>query len=151
MTIKQLREEYTHDELCCFPGNRELRYKAFAPLLENLYESKIIYHERGVGWLIRMENLEITPTRFSATAVPICVIYNRRNLGGFSLMKKWNFFAAWDYLLLCDDDSFIVPYASYSIRVEADIIKRVEKLISENKIEEIYDVVWEKEINAQKE
>jgi len=143
MTIQELRKKYTEYELCHFPGNMELRYEAFAPLFENLHENKMIYYEKGVGWLICVKNFEITPQGFSATAIPICVLFNnnRMNLGGSSLLKEWKFSATWSWMLLCDDNSFAIPYASFSIWIEADIIREVEKLIAENKIEETYNII----------
>jgi hypothetical protein len=152
MTIKELQEKYTIKELSCFPGDLELRHKAFAPLFENLYENKMIYHEHGVGWLICVENLEINSEGFSATAVVICMLYDIRLKSGGTCrgLKKWGFGAAWDWMLLGDDNAFHVPYASFSIRIEEDVIKRVEKLIAENKLEETYNVVWEEEVKARK-
>jgi hypothetical protein len=144
MTIKELQKEYTGEELSCFPGDLELRYKAFAPLFENLYENKMIYHEHGVGWLIRVENLEVTPERFSATAVAICMLYDRRRRksGTCHNLKIWKFSATWSSMMLLGNHVFHVPYASFSIWIEEDIIKRVEKLIAQNKLEETYWVIW---------
>jgi hypothetical protein len=110
----------------------------------------MIYHEHGVGWLIRVENFTITDQGFSATAVVICMLYvNLRNpKGDFMKLKKWDFSASWDWLQLCSDNSFHVPYASFSIWIEEERIKRVEALIAENRTDETYNVVWEEEIKA---
>jgi hypothetical protein len=153
MTIEELRKKYTSNELSCFPGNKELRYTAFAPLFENLYENKMIYHEHGVGWLIRVENLEITDQEFSATAVVICMLYVklRNPKGNFMKLKQWDFSASWDWISLCRGNHFHVPYASFSIWIEEERIKRVEALIAENRTDETYNVVWEEEIKAWEE
>jgi hypothetical protein len=150
MTRKELQEKYTKKELSYVPGDLELRYKAFAPLFENLYDNKMIYHEHGIGWLIGVKNIEVTSKRFSAMAVAIRMLYDRRirKSGTYQKLQEWKFSASWDWMQLCDDNAFYVPYVSFRIWIKEDIIKRVEKLIAENKLEEIYNVVWEEKVKA---
>lgn len=144
MTTKELREKYTMEELSSFPGDMELRHKIFSPLFENLYESRMIYHEGGNGWLIQAENITITNEGFEAAAIPICLLYKRPNRSSPNI-KSWTFSFTWDWVCL-SGDHFSVLYAGYSVCVDEEKIKRIEKLISENRLNETYKVVWEEEI-----
>jgi hypothetical protein len=147
MIYKELKAKYPDGDFGHFPGNNEFRHKAFAPLFENLYENKMIYHERGVGRLIQVKDLEITPEKFRATAFPLCIIYDNYQRGGaYRELEEWKFGATWDWMMFGDGTSFHVPYANFTIWLEEECIKRVEKLIAENRLDETYNVVWEEEI-----
>jgi hypothetical protein len=144
-----LREKYPDGDFTRFPGDQGFRYKAFAPLFENLYENNMLYHEHAVGWLIQVEELEITPEKFEATACPLCIIYDNHRRGGtYRELKKWKFGARWDWMMFGYGVSFHVPYAAFTIFLEEERIKRIEKLVAENRLDETYNVVWEEEVRA---
>jgi hypothetical protein len=143
MTLKEFKKKYSGKDFNSFPGDSEIRYKAFAPMFENLYEGKMIYQERGVGMLVRVENLAITSTGFRIDADVICIIYDRHN--SCPEIKRIDFSASWSWMLIdyrYNNVFFAVPYVSFCIWMEEHIIKYVEKLITENKTDEIHKVMW---------
>lgn len=68
MTILDLHQDYTEDEPSLFPGDRRLRYRAFAPLFFDLHEQKIVYHERFLC-VVELENIELSEEGVCVTAV----------------------------------------------------------------------------------
>lgn len=54
--------------------------------------------------------------------------------------KNLEFTTSWILLLMSQETGeFLFPYASYSIWIEKETIQHVEKLIAENRKDEIYD------------
>jgi hypothetical protein len=149
MTTQEFRKQYPNGDFEHFPGDKEFRYKAIAPLFERLHENKLIYHEHAIGYLIQVEDLVITPEGFEATACPLCIIYDNWRKGGcHKELRKWKFSSVWDWMLLGEGLSFHVLYANYTVFFDENRIRRVEQLITENHLEEAYNVVWEEEIKA---
>jgi len=135
----ELRKLDTQKELQFF-GNEEAKYKAYKPLFENLYENKMIYEAKGICCIIQLKNLEISEKGISGTVVPIHIISNHYNL----TIEEWDFSTSWHLMMWSDLDTCIhIPYASYSLWFAERTIKRVEKLIAENRFDEIYDVLYE--------
>ena len=120
MTISELRERYK-DELSSNPGDRALRYQLFAPFFENLFENKVVYHER-FACLARLEDIEITPERIRATAVPLQSLYT----GPLFPMpnRSWSFGSCWEGIQL-GVGYFSVPYAGWTVWPEPARIKAV--------------------------
>ena len=120
----------------------ETNFEKYAYLFENLHENKMIYQERGIGYLIRVENIEITPQSFSAKAVKICELYNRFEITHIcQWYKEWNFGASWDYMNWSGNRSFGVPYVTFRVWIDAELIKRVEKLVDENRFDKILKAI----------
>jgi hypothetical protein len=138
ITFVKLREQYSEKELSYYPGNRMIRYKAFSPFFENLFENKIVYHEKFVC-LIRLDDVKVTPKKFSATAVPL-ISMNRS--GPYSVAcpsKPWTFSGGWEYLRLCEN-CLNAPYAGFSLWLEYDRVQTVERLLLEGSLTEALDL-----------
>ena len=146
MTTKELLEKYPDGEFNKFPGDREFRYKVFAPLFENLYESKLIYHENGKHFLIRVDDIEITPDGFSATAAAIKFLFTNREMPDLTKWEKWIFGKSWQYMTLGDWLSFHTPYANHTIFLDKELIKQIEELIHENRFDEMHNVVYRDDV-----
>ncbi len=136
MTFKELKEKAKG--LTIAPETKDLKHQLFAPFFKNLYEDKLIYESRGRCCLIKADNIETTPENFTIKAVVIedlsaSDIWNNSN-------KNLEFTTSWILLLMSQETGeFLFPYASYSIWIEKETIQHVEKLIAENRKDEIYD------------
>ncbi len=134
--IKSLRSKYNHDELTIYPGNNLLRYEAFSPIFKNLYENKIVYYEKLLG-IIKVENVIITPEYFKATAIPYLVIKRGSRYDDIFLSaKKWTFSSSWESMLLGNDNAISVPYAGWAVWCDLELVKTVEELVQDEKMEE---------------
>ena len=143
MTTEDLLKKYPDGNFEQFPGDNEFRYKVFSPLFENLYENKMIYHENGKYLLIRVENIEIMPDGFSATAIPLKFLFTNRRESNFP--KKWTFRLSWDWMMLGNWLSFHALYVNITIFLDKELIKKIEKMIDENRFDEMRSVICEKE------
>lgn len=119
--FKDLRKKYTHDELSYFPGDNDLRYEMFSPVLGNLYENKVVYYEHFIC-VVRLKDISITPNGFHATAVPFLPIERDRR---HCPPEPWSFGSPWRFMCLYGN-SIGVPYAGWSIWPEPDLVKTVE-------------------------
>ncbi len=134
--IKNLRSKYNGNELTHYPGDNQLRYEAFSPIFKNLYENKIVYYERFIG-IIKVENVIISPERFSATAIPYLTIKRGNRYDNFFLKaENWNFSATWASMLLSDDNSISVPYANWSVWCDPELLKNVEEFVLNDKMDD---------------
>ena len=133
MTIDELRENYTADELSHFPGDGDLRYRLFSPLFAALFENKVIYRERFVC-VVRLENIEITPEFFNATAVPLIHIEFSGDWRPEPPPEPWEFGGVWSALCLWNN-GISAPYASWTIWPEPDLVREVARLALEGDFE----------------
>lgn len=134
MTFDDLKLAHTSDELSYFPGDNDLRFRAFSPILQNLFENKLVYRERFIC-LVRLEEIQITPEFFSATAVPHLHFVETGVFGPDSLTKPWKFKSSWDWMCM-GNNSINVPYAGWTIWPEARRVKAVEQLLLAGDYEE---------------
>lgn len=134
MTFNELREHYTRDELSYFPGDNDLRFRAFSPIIQSLYESKLVYYEKFIC-IVRLEDIEITPQHFSATAIPHLHIERTGFFRPQSPTKPWSFKGTWGWMRLIDN-SLNVPYAGWTIWPEAERVRAVERLVLAKDFEE---------------
>jgi len=136
MTIQELRNIYSEEELGKFPGDKKLRFEIFSPLFQNLYEQKVIYSEKILG-IVQLKDLIITPEKFRATAIPIQCIRRDHELDDlFSELEEWDFYSSWDWMLLGNDGSIGVPYASWTIWTDPSLVEKVEKACYAGEFEE---------------
>jgi len=132
MTFNDLRKRYTEEQLSYSPGDAQLRYKLFAPFLQNLYEDKIVYYERFIV-IARLEDVEITPKRFGATAIPLLSV--RRIEPPYKVDDEpWQFGGPWADMRLIKN-SINMLYAGWSIWPEYDRVKAVEEAIKSDDFE----------------
>lgn len=140
VSISEIKKFYDKEALIKLLEDGEFRYKIFSPLFSNLYENKIIYCERQVLFLISVEDLVIDEKRFSATAMKIQLIYDGRlnKVGRITELSKWKFGCIWNILSFSyDNETFSAPYAGWRIWIDPILVRNVEVLLKENKIEEI--------------
>lgn len=135
MNIPELCEKYTHGELNLMPGDKQLRYDVLSPLFNNLYENKVIYHDR-VTSIIRLENIILTPDLFEATVIrlklfePISNSFKR-----IASINSWTIGANWAYLTL-DKKGSLHPYSGWLMWIEPELVKKVEDLTNNGNFEE---------------
>lgn len=139
-SISKIKKLYDKETLINLLKDGEFRYKIFSPLFLNLHENKIVYCERQVLFLISVEDLVIDEERFSATARKIRLIHDGRleKVGRFTELPKWKFGCVWHILrFLYNDETFNAPYAGWRIWIDPVLVRNVEELLNENKIDEI--------------
>ena len=134
ITIHQLKIKYTENELSSFPGDNTLRFQAFAPLFSNLFENKIVYYERFMC-IACLENIEITPERFSATAILQLRIERKNQSPKFFPTKPWGFGSVWSLMVL-NNNSISVPYAGWTIWTERERVQTVEQCVLKSNFNE---------------
>ncbi len=128
MTFNELRIRYSDHELSYYPGDRELRYRAFAPFFDSLFDSKVVYYEKFIG-IVRLEGIEITPDYFRAVAVPHLRIERMGVSQPQFPHKPWEFGGRWDFMRLVKN-GINAPYCAWTIWPEAARVQRVEGLAS---------------------
>lgn len=126
MTITELKSKYSSAQLSNFPGDNQLRYEMFAPLLNNLFDNKVIYRERFIG-IIRLEEIRITPESFLAKAVPHLLIERESRFDKYFFNRTWEFGAIWSAVTLTGN-ALNAPYANWSIWCEPETVKKTEEL-----------------------
>ena len=138
--ILELNKKYPNGELASTEGDNELRYKLFSPLFINLYENKVVYHERFTC-IIQLSDIELTPERFYAKARLHLVIKPapRRHK---PLPETWEISANWSFLSL--DEGCLSMYSGWIIWPDPLLVESVEKLVLENKLDEAYNLTMGK-------
>ena len=131
LSISELNAKYDHADLASQPGDRDFRYQILSPLFENLYENKVVYHERFTC-IVKLENITITPERFSAIAVPHLII--RKGYGVNKIPDSWDFGSVWEMMSL--SKNAISSYSSWTIWCDPILVQKVEKLVLDRNYEE---------------
>ena len=135
MNISGLIKMYTNGELSSSIGDKMLRYNALSPIFENLYENKVIYHER-VTSIVRLENIILNPELFEATAIRVKLFEPiSKSLTHFASINKWTIGANWSFLTM-DNAGRLHPYSGWLMWTDPELVKRVEVLVGENRFEE---------------
>lgn len=116
MNENNLNQKYSEIDLSAIPGNCQLRYELLSPLFDNLYENKIIYHER-LTYIATLENIKITPELFEATVVPCLLIKKdtpmEKRLLRLSKKSSWTIAAKWNYIGY--RDNWLHAYSSWNM------------------------------------
>ena len=133
MTFEELRKKFTDHELSYFPGDASLRHKAFAPILSDLYENKIVYSERFVC-VVALSEIELTEQGFRAKCTPEIPIPREGYPGPSSPTDPWQFGGGWGWMRLINN-SINVPYAGWSIWPEKERVRQVIELASRGDFE----------------
>jgi hypothetical protein len=133
MNIKELNDKYTNGELSNQTGDPELRRKEFSPLLLNLFENKVVYHERFTC-IVKLEQIEFFPDMFTAIAIPHLLIEKGNRMDTFYPQKPWEISASWEYLQL--SGNVLLVYSLWRMWSDPDLVKQVEEMVIEKKFKE---------------
>ncbi|MHC1773841.1 MAG: hypothetical protein AB9834_00370 [Lentimicrobium sp.] len=138
MTIDELHEKY-HEELSWTMGDQELRYNLLSPLFQNLYENKVLYHERFTC-IIQLSDIVISPESFRSKAKRILLIspwpYENR-----PIPEIWNVGSSWASLRLSGES--LAAYSNWVIWTNPVLVKKVEILVQEHKLKEAFEMMWD--------
>jgi len=133
MNIKELNDKYTNAELSSPTGDAELRRREFSPLLLNLNENKVVYHEQFTC-LVRLEKIKLLPDGFTAIAVPHLLIEENKSINKFYPKKPWEIGASWQHLQLLENALAILTL--WQMWCDPDLVKQVEEMVIEKKFKE---------------
>lgn len=127
MTLEELSLKYSWEELSKIPGDADFRFKTLSPILQNIYENKILYYERFMCVAV-LEDIKITPERFEARAVPLIEL---KRLGstpdGYYPEKPWTFGASWPHMAV--QNGYFTTYGGMWIAwTDKELVKTVEEL-----------------------
>lgn len=143
MTLQELSLKYSFKDLGSIPGDGDLRYQIFSPILKNLYENKIVYYERFMCVAI-LKDIIITPELFQATAIPYIKIERVDSKFTFYPIKPWKFGTTWSHLRLFNDH--FAGYGSWLFWPEKDLVKYVEEKARKGKFEEALKLTLYKDL-----
>jgi hypothetical protein len=135
MNIYELNKNYQKD-LISVEGDKELRYYLLSPLFQNLYENKVVYHERFTC-IVQLSKIVLTPELFEAKAERQLIIKTGM-YGNRPLPEVWTIGANWAYLRLLGD--YLAPYSSWLMWTDPGLVEKVEKLIQANNLVEAYNL-----------
>ena len=133
MDIKELNARYNNGELSSPTGDAELRRKEFSPLLLNLYENNVVYHERFTC-IVKLEQTKLLPDGFTAIAIPHLIIEENKFVDKFYPRKPWKIGASWRQLQLLENALAILTL--WQMWCDPDLVKQVEELTIEKKFKE---------------
>lgn len=137
MNISELNHKYKNGELSGQTGDPELRRKEFSQLFTNLYETKVVYHER-ITRIIKLEKIELLPDRFNAIAIPYLLIEKGNRLDKFYRDKPFELGASWKYLRL--EGNVLLPYSSWLMWCDPYLVRQVEQLVLEKNFKNALDL-----------
>ena len=127
MTLDDVRKNYTESELSDFPGDDPLRFQAFSPFLQNLFEDKVVYCEHYM-WIVHLRDLRISEEGFRVTAVPNQYILRRRIVAPDPPQEPWDFGGGWKWIRLVGHSLNCFP-GGWSIWPEAGRVQAVEQCL----------------------
>ena len=133
MNIEELNDKYNNGELSSQTGDAERRRNEFSPLFLNLYENKVVYHERFTG-IVRLEQIKLLSDGFTAIAVPLKLIEENRLVNKVYPKKPWEIGASWQHLQLLENALAILTL--WQMWCDPDLVKQVEELTIEKKFKE---------------
>jgi hypothetical protein len=132
MTIDELKQKYSGEELTSTSGNKKLNYEVFSPLFQNLFESKVVYYERFTG-IVRLDDIRIDSNNFHARASLVFLMNDVRKRYK-PISDHWEIGSDWAYLRLVGNG--IAAYSSWMIWPDPEFVAQVEKLIKADRIKE---------------
>jgi hypothetical protein len=122
LSISELNAKYDRADLASTPGDRDFRYKILSPLFENLYENKVVYHERFTC-IVKLEDIFISPEMFCAIAIPHLMIKKAISIGHtFTMPAKWDFGSVWEVMTLSKNT--ISAYSGWSIWCDPILVQK---------------------------
>lgn len=133
MTIKELKERYSHNELFAKEFDSELRQEVFTRIFHKLFENKVVIHDR-VTCIAGIEKIEILPESFSAFIIPETFIRtdtpsDKRQEKVFEKLKRgWEISCKWEYMSILGNSLCSSAYANWLIWVDSQTVELTEKL-----------------------
>ena len=113
-------------------------YQKFAPLLSNFYDNKIIYREKMSTYIVTVTDLSIVSDYFKAIATILLPIQEIR----FKFKRKcWEFGGNFNYMRK-SDNSLTAGYGGWQIWTDPELVKEIERLTIENKIDEVIKLLY---------
>lgn len=124
MRIAKVLSCFDIKELTQFPGDNDLRCKAFSPFFLNLYENKLVYKERFTA-VVELSDLQVTPKGLSATATPIEWIHVPDYRKSFAESNEsWTFSNSWGNMCLnVEENNLCSPYVGFTLWPERDQVE----------------------------
>ena len=144
MNIFELNKNYSAEELTTFPGDNKFRFDVFSPLFKNLFETKVVYHERFTGIVI-LDEINISPEMFEATAIPYLIIEKGSRLDRFFPKKAWKFGAKWSSVRLIGN-CLSSMYGGWNIWCDPETVKEVENMVLEKNYEAALNLTLYKDL-----
>ncbi len=137
MKLNDLFTKYPARALQACDGDPAFRRLVWAPFLENLHESKVIYRERFVC-LARIDDLQITDLGIKGIIVPLNYIHlpTRFHLS----FKTWHFGGTWAHMTQ-GNGYLSQPYAGWAIWPEAERVRAIETLLSRDDAEGALELI----------
>ena len=123
MNIAEINQKYPNNELASLPGDEELKRELFAPLLNNLFENKVVYHERFTC-IARLDEIELLPDMFMAKVTALNLIEKGNKMDRLMPQNPWKFGAKWSYLRLINTS--LAGYGSWLIWTDPETVRKVE-------------------------
>lgn len=138
--VKAMQKKYANE-----PKNND-EYKKYGHYFNNLYDNKIIYHERYT-MIVRLEDLEVTEDYFKATAIRERFIMEnpirRERVMNSNLFSKWTFRGSWQDATYSENPFRIgQPYATFVVWTEPEVVKYIEQLVEKGDFKEIRNILW---------
>ena len=141
-TLQELSLKHSITDLQRIPGDGDLRYQIFSPILQNLYENKIIYYEHFMCVAI-LEDIKITPESFYATAIPHIKIERADSNMKYYPPKPWKFGAKWSWMTLRHNR--FGTYGSWLFWTDKDLVKTVEEQARKGEFEKALELTLYKD------
>jgi hypothetical protein len=151
MHIKELHEKYPKGTLDRLPGDVALKYEAFYPLFQNLYENKIVFYDRFLAIVI-LEDIDISDWGFRARAIPYLEIervdipLSKRSYRYRMPDKSWFCAGKWDFIWF-NNTHLGSPYGGYSIWPDPEQVKYVELLTIAKRFIEAINASYDEKYN----
>jgi len=149
MTIKELREKYSHEEIFSKDTDFDLRLKIFKPIFDNLYENKVVIHNKFTS-IAKIERVEIRPDYLNVLLIPQTYIprgtfSDKRIKRASEILKHgWEVGCIWELMSFEEDCLCSSPYTCWLMWTDPILVKKVESLVSENKFEEALNLTSNK-------
>ena len=124
------------DKLAHVLGENKPKLEKIAPIFNNLFENKVVYHERFTC-IVKLENIKILPNFFEATAIPYLKIEKERP-DRFYPTKSWEFGSRWSILNI--RDNVLSGYGSWVMWYDPDLVRTVEQLVLEKRFKEALEL-----------
>lgn len=125
MTFKELRQKYTDKELSFLPGDPQLRYEAFGPILSDLFQDQIVYRERMALSVVSLRDFEIDAKGFRGHCKSvITIVESPFDPINETFAEGWYFGGGWEDTRLIGD-ALNASYIGWTIWPERDRVRRV--------------------------